>query len=136
MAGADTRLRACEIVSDKAQTLAEAWPLIAFLFEAPAADEEAWDRVMSGAAESLGAAREALAGVGDWREEEIQGALEAVLAERGLKPKELYQPIRVAITGGTVPPGIFESLAALGQEASLARIGAALDRLLGQDPAG
>ena len=42
---------------------------------------------------------------------------------------ELFQPIRVAISGGTISPGIFESLAALGRERSLARIDAALDRL-------
>ena len=49
------------------------------------------------------------------------------LAERELKPGKLYQPIRVAITGGRSRPGIFESLAVLGKERSLARIERALD---------
>jgi glutamyl-tRNA synthetase len=52
-----------------------------------------------------------------------------VLAEREVKPGKLYQPIRVAISGGTVSPGIFESLAALGRERSLARIERAIERL-------
>jgi glutamyl-tRNA synthetase len=52
-----------------------------------------------------------------------------VLGDRGVKPNRLYQPIRVAITGGTISPGIFESLAALGREPSLERIDAALERL-------
>ena len=63
-------------------------------------------------------------------------ALEAALGDRGRarsgeKPKDVYQPIRVAITGTTVSPGIFDSLAALGREASLERIEAALSELNG-----
>jgi glutamyl-tRNA synthetase len=49
----------------------------------------------------------------------------------GRKPKDVYQPIRVAITGTTVSPGIFDSLAALGRTASLERIERALERLGG-----
>ena len=47
----------------------------------------------------------------------------------GVAPGKVYQPIRVAITGSSVSPGIFESLAALGRDESLARIDAALERL-------
>ncbi|HEX7293277.1 MAG TPA: glutamate--tRNA ligase, partial [Solirubrobacterales bacterium] len=46
-----------------------------------------------------------------------------------LKPGKVYQPIRVAITGTTVSPGIFESLSVLGREESLARIDSSLSRL-------
>jgi glutamyl/glutaminyl-tRNA synthetase len=46
-----------------------------------------------------------------------------------VKPKHLFQPLRVAITGTMVSPGIFESLAALGREESVARIERALERL-------
>jgi len=60
-------------------------------------------------------------------------AVEAVLSplpeKLGIKPGRVYQPIRVAISGGTVSPGIFESLAVLGREESLRRIDAALVRL-------
>ena len=52
-----------------------------------------------------------------------------MLAEHDVKPGKLYQPIRVAISGGSVSPGIFESLAVLGKERSLARIAQAADRL-------
>ena len=124
------RLLACEIVADKAQTLAEVWPLIAFLFVEPEPDEAAWTRVMGAEAPArLEAAVAALRDLDDWDPDRIQRALEGILAELGLKPRELYQPVRVAITGTTVSPGIFESLAALGREDSLARIDAALDRL-------
>ncbi len=46
-----------------------------------------------------------------------------------MKPGKLYQPIRVAITGSSVSPGIFESLAALGRERTVARLEAAIERL-------
>ena len=52
-----------------------------------------------------------------------------VVERLGEKPKNVYQPIRVAITGTTVSPGIFDSLAALGRDESLRRIDAAIERL-------
>ena len=52
-------------------------------------------------------------------------ALEPLVESLGIKARELYQPMRVAITGSTVSPGIFETLAALGRERTLERIGAA-----------
>ena len=61
--------------------------------------------------------------------EAIEAALAPVLDRFELKPGRLYQPIRVAITGSSVSPGIFESLAALGRDDTLARIDAALVRL-------
>jgi glutamyl/glutaminyl-tRNA synthetase len=48
--------------------------------------------------------------------------------DREVKPKEIYQPIRVALTGKTVSPGIFESVAALGREETLSRLDKALSR--------
>lgn len=125
------RLRAaCAIAQEKAQTLAEVWPLIGFLFEGPADDGRAWAKVMSaGAAPLLRAARGALAAVEPFTAERVEAALAPLLAERGLKPVALYQPLRVAITGTTVSPGIHESLAALGREEALARIDRAIARL-------
>ena len=48
-----------------------------------------------------------------------------------VKPKEVFQPVRVAIAGTTVSPGIFESVAALGREETLARIDSALHKASG-----
>jgi len=56
----------------------------------------------------------------------VGGALEAIVERRGVKPREVYQPLRVAISGTTVSPGIFESVALLGREETLRRIDAAL----------
>ena len=49
-----------------------------------------------------------------------------MLDELGAKPKDVFQPVRVAICGTTVSPGIFESVAALGRDETLARIDRAL----------
>ncbi|HEX5374540.1 MAG TPA: glutamate--tRNA ligase [Solirubrobacterales bacterium] len=127
----DDRLRgACAIAQEKAQTLDEVWPLIAFLFEPPVDDEKAWGKVMKdGALAALGAVRSALDEVEAFDAGAVEKALEPLPARLDAKPGRVYQPIRVAITGTAVSPGIFESLAALGRDESLARIDAALARL-------
>jgi glutamyl-tRNA synthetase len=128
---ADERLRAaCEIAQEKAQTLAEVWPLIRFLFEPPVEDEKAWSKVMKeGTREVLAAVAEALAELDPFEPQRIEAALAPLLDRFDLKPGRLYQPIRVAITGTSISPGIFESLAVLGRDRSLERIRAAADRL-------
>ncbi|MET0306755.1 MAG: glutamate--tRNA ligase [Solirubrobacterales bacterium] len=128
---ADERLRAaCEIVQEKAQTLEEVWPLIRFLFEPPIEDEKAWRKTMKDEAPvALGAAREALAAAAGFDAQAVEAALSQLPEKLGTKPGRVYQPVRVAISGGTVSPGIFESLAVLGREESLRRIDAALVRL-------
>jgi glutamyl/glutaminyl-tRNA synthetase len=59
----------------------------------------------------------------------VKAVLEPLVERLGVKPGELYQPIRVALTGTTVSPGIFETVSALGREQALARIDAATARL-------
>jgi len=127
----DEQLRAaCAITQEKAQTLEEVWPLIRFLFEPPVSDEKAWSKVMKeGTGEVLLAAADALAAVEPFEPEQIEAGLAPLLERFDLKPGKLYQPIRVAITGTSISPGIFESLAVLGQERSLERIRAAAGRL-------
>jgi glutamyl-tRNA synthetase len=128
---ADEQLRAaCEIAQEKAQTLEEVWPLIRFLFEPPVTDEKSWEKVMKeGTGEVLEAVAEALGAVEPFEPEPIEAALAPLLERFDLKPGKLYQPIRVAITGTSISPGIFESLAALGRVRSLERIRAAAGRL-------
>ena len=127
----DERLRAaCEIAQEKAQTLAEVWPLIRFLFEPPVDDPKPWAKVMKeGSRQLLEAAREALAAASSFDVASVETALSPLPERLSVKPGKLYQPIRVAITGSTVSPGIFESLSALGREEALARIDAAIERL-------
>jgi glutamyl-tRNA synthetase len=129
-ASIELRRRACEIVRDKAQTLDEAWPLIRFLFAEPVDDPAAWERVMKpDARDPLAQALDALRSADGFSPESVEAALSPIVERTGRKAKEVYQPIRVAITGTTVSPGIFDSLAALGRDESLRRIEAALHRL-------
>jgi glutamyl-tRNA synthetase len=127
----DDALRAaCAIAQEKAQTLNEVWPLIGFLFEEPETDEKAWRKVMKdGALPLLKEALDALREADSFEPTELETALGRILAEHDAKPGQLYQPIRVAITGTAVSPGIFESLAALGKNRSVERIQRAIERL-------
>jgi glutamyl-tRNA synthetase len=120
---------AAAVAQEKMQTLADFWPLAGFLVERQPIQEAAWSKVMKdGALERLAAARVALAAVEPFDEEGVEAALRGVVEELGVKPKEVFQPLRVAITGGTISPGIFESVTALGREEVLVRIDLALAR--------
>src|SRR3954449_12717623 len=111
------------ISQEKMQTVNDFETLAGWLYEERPTDEKAWGKVMrDGAAENLARAREALARVEPFDEPGVERALNGLVEERGVKPGKLYQPIRVAITGTTVSPGIFESVALLGHETTLARI--------------
>ncbi|MFY9265657.1 MAG: glutamate--tRNA ligase [Solirubrobacterales bacterium] len=118
---------AVELSREKIQTLADFWPLAGFFFDGPIDDEKARKKFLDGEGLlRLEDARAALAGVEPFTAEAIEEALRAVLERLDLKPNKLFQPVRVAISGTTISPGIFESLALLGREESLARIGRAL----------
>jgi glutamyl-tRNA synthetase len=127
--GRKVPLAAVEIAQEKMQTLDDFWRLAAFLVEPPELDERAWATVMTdGASERLRRARDAIASADPFDPEGLEAALRPVVDELGAKPRDVYQPIRVAISGGTVSPGIFESVAVLGRDETLARIDSALAR--------
>jgi glutamyl-tRNA synthetase len=120
---------AVAISQEKISTLAEFWELAAFLVERQELDDGAWDKVMrDGAAERLRAARDALDSAERFDPETVEQALRGVVKRLEVKPREVFQPVRLAISGGTVSPGIFESVAALGRDETLARIDDALRR--------
>jgi glutamyl-tRNA synthetase len=60
-----------------------------------------------------------------WTAESIEAALRALVEDLGEKPRTGFQPVRLAVTGSKVSPGLFESLELLGRETSLARLSAA-----------
>src|ERR671923_605937 len=130
LSGRDVPPEAVAITQEKMQTLADFWPLAGFLVERGPLDHKAWEKVMrDGGPERLRAARDALEGAGDpFDVERVETALRGVVDRLGVKPKDVFQPVRVAITGTTVSPGIFESVAALGRDETLARIDAALEK--------
>ena len=121
---------AVEISREKIQTLKDFWPLVGFIYDGPADDPAVYEKVIGsdGGREHLAAARQALAAADPFTVENIERALTEVVEDRAVKPGKLYQPIRVAIAGTTVSPGIFETVALLGRERTLALIDAALAR--------
>jgi glutamyl-tRNA synthetase len=121
---------AVEIAREKIQTLADFWPLVSFLFDGPVDDPVAFEKTFGrdGAVEKLKDAREALAAVEPFDVAGVEAALRGVVQRREAKPASVFQPVRVAIAGTTVSPGIFESVATLGQQETLQRIDRALER--------
>jgi glutamyl-tRNA synthetase len=72
------------------------------------------------------AAHDALASLDAWTTEAIDNALrQALVEELGLKPRNAFGPVRVAVTGRRISPPLFESLELLGRERSLARLSSA-----------
>jgi glutamyl-tRNA synthetase len=118
---------AVEISREKVQTLADFWPLAGFIFDGPADDAVAREKWLDEEGRAaLADVRAALAGVEPFELEPVQAALEGVVAARAVKPKQVFQPVRVALAGRAVSPGIFETLVVLGRDESLARIDRAL----------
>jgi glutamyl-tRNA synthetase len=114
---------AVRISQEKIQTLADFIPLAGPLLDGPCDDPAARGRWLDDGGRSvLAATRAALAAVGRFDEAGVEEALQGVIRERELKPREVYQPLRVAIAGTTVSPGIFESVVLLGREETLRRI--------------
>jgi glutamyl-tRNA synthetase len=125
--GRDGLGEAARISQEKVQTLADFWPLAGPLLDRPVDDPAARERWLTDDGRAaLADAREALAGLQAFDEGSVEGALTGIVERRGAKPRDVYQPLRVAITGSTISPGIFESVVLLGREDTLSRIDAAL----------
>jgi len=104
------------LVQEKISTLAAYPEFAGFFFH----DVEPDPALLDG--DVLGRAAEALEQVEPFAADRIEQALRGLAEELGLSPRKAFQPIRVAVTGSKVSPGLFESLELLGKERSLARI--------------
>jgi glutamyl-tRNA synthetase len=116
---------AAQLVQTRIVVLGDAWGLLKFLDDGAYVIEEraAAKELGPEAGPVLDAALSALAGVGDWSVDNIETALKsALIDEMGLKPRKAFGPIRVAATGSTVSPPLFESLRLLGRDRSLKRL--------------
>jgi len=116
------------LVSERLKRLDEVVPMVRFLFaEQVSIDDAARAKVLEkeGAGRSLDAVAEVLAAVSSWEPSAIEETLRAVPEALGLKPKVVFQAVRVAVSGTAVSPPLFESLALLGKERTLQRLGAA-----------
>jgi glutamyl-tRNA synthetase len=118
---------ATEIAQEKMSTLLDFWPLVGFLFDGPADDPAAREKWLNDEGRAaLAEARAALATVEPFDVASIEEALGAVIERREVKPRDVFQPIRVALSGTTVSPGIYETIALVGRDETLARLDAAL----------
>jgi glutamyl-tRNA synthetase len=113
--------RAAPLVQEKIARLAEFPDFAGFFFGEvePAATE------LDGGAPMLAAAEDALASLEPFDAGAIETALRGKADELGLKPRQAFQPIRVAVTGSKISPGLFESIELLGRETTLNRLRAA-----------
>lgn len=106
-------------------TLADAPGLVDFLFQPEVAvDADAWAKA-TGTPEAVAVFRGAVAtyeALGDWTSEGLKASLEAVGEANGLKLGKAQAPVRVAVTGRTVGPPLFESLECLGRDETLRRL--------------
>jgi glutamyl-tRNA synthetase len=113
--------RAAPLVQDKIATLGEFPDFAGFLFR----DVEPDPALLDGGGGMLENAEMVLSELEPFTAEAIEAALRELAGRLELKPRQAFQPIRVAVTGSRVSPGLFESLELLGREESLARIDAA-----------
>ncbi|MGH8861813.1 MAG: glutamate--tRNA ligase [Jatrophihabitantaceae bacterium] len=121
---------AAPLVQERVQTLGQGVDLLRFLLVAEpdfAVDEAAAAKQLGDAGQQvLAAAVPALDALSDWTAPALEQALStALVGGLALKPRNAYGPLRVALTGSTVSPPLFESMEILGRERSLARLAAA-----------
>jgi glutamyl-tRNA synthetase len=113
----DDRVRtAAPLVQEKIALLGEFPSFAGFLFHDVEPDPALLD------ARILRAAEGALASVDPWTAATLEERLKALCEELGEKPRTVFAPVRVAVTGSRVSPGLYESLELLGREAVLDRI--------------
>ena len=118
---------AVAIAREKIQTLADFWPLVGSIFDGPADDPKARDKWLDDEGRAaLADARGAVAEADPFQPAPVEAALDEVVAARGAKKRDVFQAVRVAVTGTTVSPGLPETLVVLGRDESLRRIDAAL----------
>ncbi|MBI4703148.1 MAG: glutamate--tRNA ligase [Deltaproteobacteria bacterium] len=116
--------RSLAAIRQRARNLREAADWLDFLFrEPPAMDEKAKSKfLLSGRAEHLPAFHELVQGLDDFSEPALEAAVTGWLARSGLEIKDVAQAARVALTGRSVSPGLYQVMALLGKERTLARL--------------
>ncbi len=112
---------AAPLVQEKIATFGEFPSFAGFFFRRVEPDPE----LLDGRTPFVAAARDELAAVEPFERGAIETALRGFAEREGLKPREAFGPIRLAVTGSKVSPGLFESIELLGREETLARLGEA-----------
>jgi glutamyl-tRNA synthetase len=125
MANHNTVLAALPELQPRAKTVLELIDLAQFIYALrPIQPDAAAEALLTDDARLvLKSIAETLGGLADWSVPAIDSAMRALAEEKGLKLGKLAQPLRAALTGRTVSPGIFEVMVLIGREESLARLG-------------
>jgi glutamyl-tRNA synthetase len=118
--------RAAPIVQEKIDRFGQFPDFAGFLFRAVEPDPT----LLDGRAPIVTAARDELERVEPFAAPEIEAALRSLAERLELSPRKAFEPIRIAVTGSKVSPGLFESLELLGKEETLRRLSAAADALV------
>ncbi len=124
--------RALELVRERCRTTGELVERSRFLFPIPLReyDPEAVSKVWKPESrELLNALKPELEQVDEWSEGPLEELLRALAARLGIGAGKLIHPLRLALCGQTVSPGIFETMALMGRALTLARLAQALERL-------
>ena len=116
--------RAAPIVQEKIERFGQFPDFAGFLFR----EVEPDPALLNGAAPVVTAARDELERVELFAAPEIEAALRSLAERLELSPRKAFEPIRIAVTGSKVSPGLFESLELLGKEETLRRLSAAAGR--------
>jgi glutamyl-tRNA synthetase len=122
--------RVAEHVQTRVVTMRDVAPMVDFLFlDEPVIDEAAWDKVMA-APTSLPMLRAVVEALADaaWDTLTLKSTVEDIGLAHDLKPGKAQAPVRLAVTGRTVGPPLYESLVELGRDETLRRLRAALER--------
>jgi glutamyl-tRNA synthetase len=128
----DAFVRMAPLVQERVATLDEVPAMVDFLFlDDPPGDDAAWDKGVARAPHAGAILGAVGAGLADcpWDAGSIRQVIESAAEANGLKLAKAQAPVRVAITGHTVGPPLFESIEVLGRERAVARLEAALRRL-------
>ena len=128
---AEVFAQAAPLVQTRVVTLSEIPAMVDFLFlENPAIDNDAWNKTMSADfARTVLTDFAAAITTAEWNHDSLKGILETWTEANGLKLGKTQAPIRVAITGRTVGPPLFESLEILGRDETIRRLAAGIARL-------
>jgi glutamyl-tRNA synthetase len=125
LANEKTVLAALPELQPRAKTVLELIDLAQFIYAVRPikVDETAMSQLTTETRKLLGEARTLLDALPEWSATSIDDAMRAFAEARGLKLGKVAQPLRAALTGRTISPGIFEVMVLIGKTESLARIG-------------
>jgi len=115
------------LIRERLKNLSQAPELIGFFFDRHYRIREEQALIPKGLSPEEGikileVSKKALEKIDQFNEKNIEESLRKLMSEMGLKPAQIFMPLRVAITGSRISPGLFETISVLGKERTIERI--------------